>query len=286
MAHRNSQGLWSSSFESSWVLMAAAKAMQGTGDYQADFDFTAQLNNNLIADGTAAGPDSLKMVAASASIDTLYPEFPNALLIERGEGTGTLYYRVDLQAYQPAATAPAIQRGISLHREYYLSGPLLSGRFADRRLGMAVCPENEGCEPIDSIMLDPEDPSQLIRVVLTVNLAHDMYNLVVQDFIPAGTEILNLGLHTAQSIPEEGVQNFDPRNPFAHGWGWTYFNQAQIYDDHILWTADYVPAGTYILTYELLPYQRGVYQVLPAHAWQYYYPEVQGTSFGDLFKIE
>lgn len=286
MAHRNSQGLWSSSFESSWVLMAAAKAMQGTGDYQADFDFTAQLNNILIAEGTAVGHESLKVVTASASIDALYPESPNALLIERGEGTGTLYYRVDLQAYHPAATAPAIQRGISLHRDYYLGGPFLTGHFADRRLGMAGCPGNEGCEPIDSIMLDPDDPSQLIRVVLTMNLSHDMYNLVVQDFIPAGTEILNRGLLTAQSIPEEGTQNFDPRDPFAKGWGWWYFNQAQIYDDHILWTADYVPAGTYILTYELLPYQRGVYQVLPAHAWQYYYPEVQGTSFGDLFKIE
>ena len=85
---------------------------------------------------------------------------------------------------------------------------------------------------------------------------------------------------------EAPVDLFDPRDPFALGWGWWYFDGPQIYDDHVLWTAGYVPAGTYVLTYELLPYQRGTYQVLPAHAWQLFYPEVQGTTAGDLFTIE
>lgn len=272
MAHQDSQRLWSSSFESGWVLMAVAKTMQGTGDYQADYAFQVRLNDVLIAEGAAAGPVSLNAVTASTPIENLYPDSPNALMIEREEGAGTLYYRADLHTYQPAATAPAIHRGISLHRAYYLAGE--------------GCPAAEGCSPIDEIILDPDDPSQFISVTLTVVLAHDMYNLMVEDFIPAGTEVLNRGLLTSPNFPETPPQLFDPRDPFARGWGWWYFNPAQIYDDHILWTADYVPAGTYMLTYELLPFQRGAYQVLPAHAWQFYYPEVQGTTAGDLFTIE
>jgi alpha-2-macroglobulin len=272
MAHQDSQRLWSSSFESAWVLMAVAKSMQGTGDYQADYAFQSRLNDVLIAEGVAAGPESLNAVTATTPIENLYPDSPNALLIERGEGAGTLYYRVDLHTYQPAATAPAIHRGISLDRAYYLAGE--------------GCPAADGCTPIGEITLDPDDPSQFITVTLTVVLANDMYNLMVEDFIPAGTEVLNRGLLTSPSLPETSPQQFDPSDPFARGWGWWYFNPAQIYDDHILWTADYVPAGTYMLMYELLPYQRGTYQVLPAHAWQFYYPEVQGTSAGDLFSIE
>jgi hypothetical protein len=42
LAHQNSQKLWSSSFESAWVLMAVAKTIQGTGDYQADYDFPGE----------------------------------------------------------------------------------------------------------------------------------------------------------------------------------------------------------------------------------------------------
>jgi alpha-2-macroglobulin len=272
LAHQNSHKLWSSSFESSWVIMAVAKTMQGTGDYQAYYDFQATFNNDVIAEGSAMGPDSLDTVTATTRIDRLYPDAPNTLMIERGEGSGTLYYRVDMQTYQPAVTAQAISRGIHLQREYYLAGE--------------GCPAAEGCTAIDSIKLDPDKSAQFITVVLTVNLSHDIYNLMVEDFFPAGTEVLNQHLLTSQSLPEATVNYYDPCDPFANGWGWWFFNQAQIYDDHVLWTADYIPAGTYILTYDLLPYQRGDYQVLPAHAWQYFYPEVQGTTPGGLFKIE
>ena len=167
--------------------------------------------------------------------------------------------------------AKAVDQGISLERDYYLVG--------------SNCPGAEGCEAIDSIILNPNDPNQLIRVALTVNVPHDMYNFMLEDFIPAGTEVFNPELQTSQTIPDEPVDIYNPIQPFDKGWGWWVFDDAEIYDDHVLWNASYVPAGTYILTYELVPYQRGAYQVLPAHAWQYFYPEVQGTTSGDLFTI-
>jgi len=43
--------------------------------------------------------------------------------------------------------------------------------------------------------------------------------------------------------------------------------------------------GTYELTYTLVLVNPGEYQVLPARAWQFYFPEVQGNSEGDVFKI-
>jgi uncharacterized protein YfaS (alpha-2-macroglobulin family) len=272
MTHQTANKLWSSSFESAWVLMAVAKAVQGTGDYQADFDFRATLNDVVIAEGLAAGPESLNSVTASTGIDTLDPDAPNALRISRGAGDGTLYYRVDLNTYQPAATAQAVQGGINVQREYYRSGE--------------ECPNGDACLPIESIKLDPDDPSQYITVVLTVNVSQAMYHLLIEDFIPSGTEVLNPGLLTSPTVPESPFGRYDPREPFAGGWGWWSFNPPQIYDDHVLWSADYVPAGTSVLPYELLPYQRGTYQVLPAHAWQFFYPEVQGTTPGDLFIIE
>ena len=58
-----------------------------------------------------------------------------------------------------------------------------------------------------------------------------------------------------------------------------------MYDDHIAFTAEYLPAGTYELTYTLVMLQAGEYQVLPARAWLFYFPEVQGTSAGTVFEI-
>ena len=271
LAHRQTDHLWSSTFETTWSLMAITAALKGTGDYQADFEFSATLNDTLIASGYAEGADLSNPVRAVAGVGELYPDSPNALLIERGEGSGTLYYRVDLETYQLAETAQPINKGISLSREYFQSGEDCRG---------------EECVLIDSITLSPEDPSQMITVVLTLNVPYTMYNLMVEDFIPSGAEVVDPHLLTSQTIVEEPGPVYDPIMPFADGWGWWLFNTPQIYDDHVLWTANTVPAGTYTLTYHLLPYQRGDFQVLPAHAWQYFFPEVQGTSAGNLFTIE
>ncbi len=272
LIHRKADGLWQSNFTSAWALMAVTEALQGTGDYQADFTYQASLNDIQIASGTATGADSSSPVSAVVPISDIFPDDPNALLIERGEGSGTLYYRADLQTYQPAATADPINRGVVINRTYYPTGE--------------GCPAAEGCVPIEGINWDQTDPSQMVTVALTVVISHDMYQFMLEDFIPAGTEILNQSFLTTQNLPQEPAPLFDPRDPFGEGWGWWYFNGPQIYDDHILWTADYVPAGTYTLTYQLLPTQRGTYQVLPAHGWQYFYPEVEGSSAGNLFTID
>ena len=113
---------------------------------------------------------------------------------------------------------------------------------------------------------------------------------MVEDFIPAGMEILNRSLKTSQQgIDSTNVQaevQFDDSDPFAEGWGWWLFNEPQIRDDGILFTADYLPAGTYVLTYTLIPLQAGEYRVLPAHAWESFFPEVQGTSAGAIFEVK
>jgi uncharacterized protein YfaS (alpha-2-macroglobulin family) len=111
---------------------------------------------------------------------------------------------------------------------------------------------------------------------------------MVQDYIPAGADILDSSLKTSQQgQPDQTIKSeFDPADPFGEGWGWWYFNSPQIYSSHILWSADYLPAGTYELTYTLVPSLAGVYRVIPARAWQAYFPEVQGSTAGALFEIK
>jgi len=272
LVHRASDGLWSSTFESAWALMAITEVLQGTGDYQAEFTFQASLNERFIAEGAAEGTPPVNAVTVSTGMDMLFPDSPNALVIERSAGTGTLYYRVDLQTYQHASDAKAVNQGIDLERNFYLAGQ--------------GCPGGEACTPIKSLELDPDEPSQMITVELAINIPNDIYHFMLEDFIPSGTEILDTKLLTSQTLIEEVPSLFDPLKPFENGWGWWYFSDPQIYDDHILWMADFLPSGTYTLTYQLIPTQRGSFQVLPAHAWQYFYPEVQGTSAGDVFTIE
>jgi uncharacterized protein YfaS (alpha-2-macroglobulin family) len=197
----------------------------------------------------------------------LYPGDPNALLIQREAGLGVLYYSAYLDAFLPVEGAQPVNRGYSVSRLYYPAG---DPRFLQER------------EPVGSARV-----GDMLAVRLTLTLPEDAYYLVVEDYIPAGTEVLNTSLKTSQQgLDLEPGPLFDPSSPLSEGWGWWRFHPPLIYDDHIAWSADYLPAGTYELTYTLVMLQPGEYRVIPARAWEFYFPEVQGLTGGMVFEVK
>ncbi len=264
--NRRPNGAWSSSYETAWVLMAMTDVMQGTGDLQASYAFSASLNGAELLKGKAGGPDALTPVSGSVSIDKLHTDRSNTLNITRDAGSGRLYYRVDLQVDRPADTAQPISHGLSIDRRFVLSGQ-------DCR--------KVNCPPINGLKIG--DLAQPVFVHVTLTLPTDMQYLVVDDFIPAGASVVDSSLKTTQ---RGQTAAYSPDDPFGGaGWGWWYFSTPKVYRDHVSWTARSVPAGTYELTYQILPAQAGEFRVIPAHAYEYYFPEVEGSSAGSLFSI-
>jgi len=265
MSNRQATGFWSSSYESAWILLAMNEVMKGTGELGSNYAFSAGLNGTLIATGEAGGETQLNPVVTNIPIKTLYPHDPNALVIQRDTGTGHLYYTAALTVYRPVENVAPLDRGISVSRAYFPLG-------ADLKTATPISVTKVG---------------DTLTVRLTVVLPNDVYHFAVEDYIPAGTEILNTNLKTSQlGVTGEPGPLYDPRDPFGNGWGWWMFNAAQIYDEHISWTASYLPAGSYDLTYTLTVLQAGEYHLLPAHAWMFYFPEVQGNSAGGLLEIK
>jgi len=212
----------------------------------------------LILNGMTRGDAALTPISTSIPISNLKPDEPNTLLLLRDGGEGNLYYRAYLQLYRPVESVPPLQTDILLTRKYYLND--------------LQC-QLESCPPVDRIRLR-DHRSVLVRLTLTVTRAINY--LVVEDYIPAGSEILNRQLKTAAQ----------GETTFAQGRGWWYFTPPLVYADHIRWMAQSVPAGVYELTYELMPLQAGEFRVLPARAYAYYFPEVESSSGGSLFSIE
>jgi alpha-2-macroglobulin len=266
-AQRNAAGCWGTPFESAWIILALNSYMVGTGGYAADYTFDATLNNQPLAEGQAAGPGALTPVLSTVPITTLLPDYPNALTIHRSEGNGSLYYRAALQVFQPVELVQPLEKGMRIERNFYLGS----------------C--TSLCQPIHSIQL--AEGSRL-TVKLTLTLPTDVYYLNVADYLPAGTEVLDTSLKTSQQGEGSGtdVTVYDPADPFANGWGWWYFQGPLIYDDHVTWTADYLSAGTYVLSYTLIPMQAGEFRVIPARAWLTFFPEVQGITAGEIFEIK
>jgi alpha-2-macroglobulin len=270
-AHRNARGLWSMGHENAWAMIALNEAMVGFGDLNADFAFHATLNGGPLASGDVSGNQVLAPVSADVPLEFLSSTSPNLLTVQREEGLGRLYYRAVLNVNRPVEDVEPIDAGMRIERVYCESA------------------QNEesakSCTPLSTLQLGSDKP---ITARLTLVLPHDSHYVMVEDFIPAGMEILNRSLKTSQQgIDSTEVEvQFDDSDPFAAGWGWWLFNEPQIRDDGILFTADFLPAGTYVLTYTLIPLQAGEYRVLPAHAWESFFPEVQGTSAGAVFEIK
>jgi uncharacterized protein YfaS (alpha-2-macroglobulin family) len=263
MAHRDASGAWSSTYETSWILMALSEVMRGTGELSGDFDFSADLNNAPLVAGEASGTSQLTPVEATVPISSLYPHDPNSLMFVRGDGSGRLYYNAHLNVHRPVEDVAPLDKGINISRAYFTTAEECLGRD---------CPE------IQSALA-----GELVTVRLTLTIPETTYYLLVEDFIPAGAEVLDTSLKTSQ---QSALQQYNPQKPFDQGWGWWYFNAPQIYDDHISWAVDILPAGTYELTYQLVTLQPGEFRVLPARAWQLYFPEVQGNSAGEIFEIK
>jgi hypothetical protein len=267
-AQRNATGWWGSAYETSWVILALNQYMKATGELQGNFAFSAALNGAPMAEGQASGPENMTTVTASAPLTQINLGGANSLLISRQAGVGKLYYRAALNVDRPVESAPALNQGISISREFL------------------SCKE-KNCQPVTSYQMQP-DASGRVKVRLTVTIPRDAYYLQIQDYIPAGADILDSSLKTSQQgEQDQSIETrYDASDPFGEGWGWWYFNKPQIYKDHILWSADSLPAGTYVLTYTIIPSLPGQYRVLPARAWQAYFPEVQGTSAGTVFEIK
>ncbi len=269
MASRQADGAWSSSYSTAWTVMALVEFMRGTGELGGDFTFSASLNGSVLAQGRAAGIGQLNPVTAIAPLTSLHAAYPNALVIQREPGPGRLYYNITLDVNRPVETAGPLANGVSISRQYFPPGECLAGT----------------CEAIRSAQA-----GSLVNVRLSLTLPEDTYHLVVEDYLPAGTEILDTRLKTSQAVlPDESETQpepvYDPQHPFSAGWGWWLFSEPQIYDERIAWLAEYLPAGTYELTYTLIALQPGEYRVLPAHAREFYFPEIQGNSAGEIFTV-
>ncbi|HVN53111.1 MAG TPA: Ig-like domain-containing protein [Anaerolineaceae bacterium] len=291
MANRTASLGWGSTYEAAWVLMALSEYLKGTGDVQANFAFSASLNGTQIASGTAGGRTAAANVHVDMPLSNLLKDAPNALRIQREDGAGRLYYQVNLQMDRPVESAAPLKQGLTIERSYFAWGQSCG---------------QQGCTPVQDAQLSGGPPPLeggrsapgQVTVRLTVTAPKDMYHLRVEDWVPAGMEIFNPQLKTAaRGNPQPGLDEnpaagssstgqFDPRDPFAAGWGWWLFGSPRIFGDHIDWTADYLAAGTYQLTYNLIPGQAGEYHVLPARAWQEYFPDVQAATAGGMFTVK
>jgi uncharacterized protein YfaS (alpha-2-macroglobulin family) len=246
---------WESTQETAWAVMALTNWMVTSGELKADYAFSVKLNGDTLGNGKASADTLRDTTTLTAEVGKLLRGQLNRLSIEHADGPGSLYYTAVLHVNQPVESIKPTDRGLSLSRTYYLNGkPVTSAKVGD-----------------------------VLTVALEITLSSDLYYVVINDPIPAGTEALDRSLKTTAQVgqtPE--LQRLDPR---WEGWGWWWFSSTQIRTEKVVLSAQFLPRGTYRYVYQIQATTPGSYKVIPPNGNEFYFPEVFGRGAGSLFTI-
>ncbi len=245
LSRRGPDGNWSTSRESLWSWLALVEVVQGTADVHSEFAYTVTLDGAPIAQSDGSGDNSDQPATAQIALDQLNPQ-GSLLQVQRGAGSGRLYYHAGVRLYRPAETTGPVDRGIVVERQYSLEGQDCSG----------------GCPALTSAQV-----GQTLLVRLSLTVPRDTNNLVVEDLLPAGVDFLDAP--PSQQSPEAGL-----------------FGQPDVSNGRVRWMGASVPAGSYQLTYRSSAARAGEYRILPAQAYVYGNPDLGGSSAGAVIDVK
>ena len=183
----------------------------------------------------------------------------NDLQITQAEGaSGPLYYTAHLRYYLDAQTIQARDRGI----------------VVDRRFELASTQVNQAAV------------GDVISVTTTIIAPTNLYQMLVEVPIPAGTEPIDISLATTSTQFDgpkfDAVENVGMLQKPWRSWIPT---ATDIRDEKVALFTTYLPAGTYEYTFQVRATMPGEYGVLPAYAEQMYFNEVWGRSASQVFTV-
>jgi uncharacterized protein YfaS (alpha-2-macroglobulin family) len=251
---------WPTTQETAWSVKALADWMVLTGELRSAYTYNVRFNQTALANATVSPDTARESQTLQVAVSDLLTGTPNRLTILRGEGDGALYYtaRFDLQI--PAGEAKAVSRGLEVKREYFLV--------------------NEAAAPTTSARV-----GDLVTVRLTISTSQDLRYFVLEDKLAAGFEAVDPNLLTSsRAAGTPKLRPVSKDDPFWY-WGAAYFSHTELRDQETDLYADYLPRGTYVYTYTVRASLPGAFQVVPANAYTFYFPDIFGRSDGMVFTI-
>ncbi len=257
---------WASTYETAWAIMGLTDYMKATGELKASYRYLLSLNGQKIASGEISPEEVRAVIEKEVPAAQLKAEGLNQLYIKREapagqeKGSGRLYYTAFLRYFVPVEKIEEMNRGIVIQR-----------RYTDPSCEKEICPSIASAEV-----------GQLIRVHLTIVAPRYLTHLVVEDPIPAGAEIVDTSLKTVSVLYQEGGELRKQAEPI---WWW-YPTHADRRDEKLVLFATYLSPGTYEYTYLIKAGLPGEFKVLPAVAYEMYFPHVFGRTGGMSFTIK
>ncbi len=233
------EGYWSNTSSNAAVLSALNAYYQLKESVEPDFTASVSLDGKNVLSALFKGR-TLTTTNGQWPFEQVYKKASQARVRFVKAGTGTLYYTL-WQHYAPAAYAEPVNAGYEVSRQVTdLEGNPVTEFKAGARY----------------------------KVTLHVRGTASGQFVVLEDFIPAGFEIVNTSLAT-ESQQQAASLNQDT---------WGGFTRDEKYDDRILVFADYLTAGEHNYSYLVQAATAGDFAYPSLWASQMYEPAVFGRN--------
>ncbi len=198
------------------------------------------------------------------------------------EENNNFYYDLALRYYLPAESLPPRDEGFVIERGFY--------RVSDK----------EYAEPVASAAV-----GDVLRGHLKISVPKQRNFVSVEDFIPAGVEIVNFNLDTENAA---AVQDYsgemadsdfidagsaaDYYNDYYNPWYYSWRDSHKLYpdfteshDDRVFLYKERLAPGEYEYDYFVRALVPGRFQWLPARIQEMYFPENFGRTGGGIFVV-
>ena len=277
MGSRSKDGSWGSTNTSAAVLDAVAQYLEWKKETTSRFTLEALLDAKSVARDTF-GPDNILRPA-----ETFLPMEG----IEKDELHLFTFSKQNLNG-----SANKMYYDLSL--KYFLPADLISPRdegFAVSR-GMYALTDAAQAKPLKTVKV-----GEVVRGVVTIVSPKERHFFSLEDFIPAGFELVDFSLATEDksstvdqatnqpvpSGPPTETPSFDDSTPLVAQRLHADFEELR--DDRLFLFRHTLPEGAYQYEYYLRATTPGTFRHLPAVASEMYYPENFGRTGGGIFEV-
>jgi hypothetical protein len=279
--------LWvglNNSWDQTDILQAISHYLDSQIDLKnTSFSAKAYLNSQPIMEGIFNAKNMFETITKSFALSENAWQKTNSLWFEKS-GTGNLFYDIWVRYFLPTSKLLSRDEWIIVTRNIYDYDDYKAS-FQEKCMNYPwmyaydreYCYKEKVKEPVN---ISESQVWKFLVWEVEIILTTPRKNIVVQDFIPSGTSLVN-------SIFETTSDEFSSEIwADKIGYYWYDFDKTELYDDKVYLYADYLPAGTYRFRYVLQTEFEWKFSHKPAVAELLDTPEIWGRSEWKIFEIK
>ena len=255
---REKDGAWGSTNNTITVIDALTDFLEWKRETESDFTLSLAVNDKSQGNFRFNAQTILDQFKKDIPMGDLKSNEINTVFLSKTDNNAfenSLYYDMALKYYLPAEQIPPRDEGFSITRAFFAPD------------------DKENKKPILQAKV-----GDVLKAHLQITVPDSRNFVAIEDYIPAGMEIVNLELATEQKsllLQEKEIEGREFIPDFK-----------ELHDDRALLFKENLSPGVYEFDYYVRALISGKFTHLPAQVSEMYFPENFGRTAGGYFEIK